>query len=112
MLYRQIAEMLSEEENRKEIRKEFPDRRIKRRNTGYAVDLLMDSAPFSEEGEDFNFCKLLAGSEGTLAFTVEIKLNLLPLPPKVKGLVCVHFEKLEHAFQANLIALKHHPGAI
>ena len=26
--------------------------------------------------EDFNFCKLIAGSEGTLAFLTEIKLNV------------------------------------
>ena len=111
-IYRHIAGMLSDPENRDEIRRAFPDPRIRRRNTGYAIDLLLESEPFSVNGEPFNFCKLLAGSEGTLAFTVEIKLNLLPLPPKEKGLVCVHFEKLEHAFYANLIALKHQPGAI
>jgi len=110
--YRNIAGILSPPENQKEIRKEFPDPTVERRNTGYALDLLLESEPFLENGEPFNFCKLLAGSEGTLAFTTSIKLNLVPLPPKTKGLVCVHFEKLEDAFHANLIALKYKPGAI
>ena len=111
-LYRNISEILSAADNQEEIRKEYPDPKIERRNTGYAIDLLLETVPFSEGGQPFNFCKLLAGSEGTLAFTTEIKLNLIPLPPKVKGLICVHFEKLHHAFHANLIALKHKPGAV
>jgi len=111
-IYRNIYGILSDPKNQQEIRKEYPDPRIERRNTGYAIDLLLESSPFSKEGEVFNFCKLLAGSEGTLAFSYEIKLNLVPLPPKVKGLVCVHFEDLHHALQANLIALKYQPGAV
>lgn len=111
-LYRQIAEILDKEENRYQIIDEFPDPAIERRNTGYALDLLLNSKPFTTNGKPFNFCRLLAGSEGTLALTTEIKLNLVPLPPKVKGLVCVHFKSLEDAFQANLIALRHKPGAI
>jgi FAD/FMN-containing dehydrogenase/Fe-S oxidoreductase len=111
-IYRNIASILSSPENQKRIREEYPDPLIKRRNTGYAIDLLLETEPFTSGGDKFNFCKLLAGSEGTLAFTTEITLNLVPLPPKVKGLICVHFEKLESAFQANLIALKYQPGAI
>ena len=111
-LYRNIAGMLSDPENQEEIRKEYPDPRVERRNTGYAIDLLLETEPFSDDNKPFNFCKLLAGSEGTLAFTTEIKLNLVPLPPKVKGLVCVHFAELHHAFHANLIALKYNPGAV
>ena len=56
--------------------------------------------------------KLLAGSEGTLAFTTEIKLNLVPLPPKAKALVCVHFESIVNALKANLIALKFQPVSV
>ena len=55
---------------------------------------------------------LLAGSEGTLAFLTEIELNLIPLPPKVKGLMCIHFQTLEESLEANLICLKYKPGAI
>ena len=111
-IYQTIELILSDHENQKEIRDQFPDPSIKRRNTGYAIDLLLNSEPFSEEGEPFNFAKLLAGSEGTLAFFTEFKLSLDPLPPPVKGLVCAHFESLEEALEANLIALKHKPVAI
>jgi FAD/FMN-containing dehydrogenase/Fe-S oxidoreductase len=111
-LYQQINKILSSEETRKSIQKEFPDAEIKRRNTGYAIDILANSSPFTPEGEAFNFCKLLAGSEGTLAFTTEIKLNLIPLPPKEKALICAHFENLEDAIRGNLVALKYQPGAV
>ncbi|MFT4018991.1 MAG: FAD-linked oxidase C-terminal domain-containing protein, partial [Agriterribacter sp.] len=60
---------------------------------------------------DFNFCKLIAGSEGTLAFITEIKLNVVPLPPKVSGLLCVHFNTIDEALRANLIGLKYNVSA-
>ncbi len=111
-IYRKIDEILSSEDNREEIAKEFPHKDIHRRNTGYALDYLMNSEPFSEVPEPFNMCKLLAGSEGTLFFTTEIKLNLVPLPPEQKGLVCVHLHSLEDAFKANIIALEFKPAAV
>jgi FAD/FMN-containing dehydrogenase/Fe-S oxidoreductase len=111
-LYRHIREMLSDSVNQEQILKEFPDKIIKRRNTGYAIDLLLDCEPFTASGPDFNFSRLLAGSEGTLAFFTEIKLNLVPLPPKQKALVCVHCGSLEEAFKGNLVALKHGPVAV
>ena len=55
---------------------------------------------------------MLAGSEGTLAVTTEIKLNLVPLPPVNKALVCIHLKKRNDAFRANLIALKYKPSAV
>lgn len=112
-IYRNINEILSDDENRKNIRMEFPDPRIPRRNTGYALDLLLDSEIFETGSKNkFNFCKLLAGSEGTLAITYEIKLNLVPLPPPHKALVCVHHRERDEAFHANLIALKFNPAAV
>lgn len=111
-IYANINDILSVEKNRTEIIKEFPDPAIKRRNTGYALDALLHSGPFSADGYPFNFAKLIAGSEGTLAFITEIKLNLVPLPPKAKGLICIHFHTLEEALLANLICLKHNPGAV
>jgi FAD/FMN-containing dehydrogenase/Fe-S oxidoreductase len=110
-IYRSIRGQLSNYENQVEIRNEFPKPDIKRRNTGYAVDVLLETAPFTVNGPDFNFCKLLAGSEGTLAFTTEIKLNLVPSPPKESGLLCVHFNNVDEALRANLIALKYTPSA-
>ena len=67
-LYKDMYDMLSDEENRREIKDRFPKPSIDRRNTGYALDLLMDSAPFGNFDKTFNFSKLIAGSEGTLAF--------------------------------------------
>ncbi|MFU8842270.1 MAG: FAD-binding and (Fe-S)-binding domain-containing protein [Bacteroidales bacterium] len=111
-LYRNIDEILSDPLNQQEIRKEFPHPGIRRRNTGYAIDLLLESEPFSDGTEEFNFSKLIAGSEGTLAFIAEAKLNLDPLPPPVTGLVCVHCHSLEEALNGNLVALKYNPVAI
>ncbi len=111
-LYKQIQNILSDEHLRKQIRTEYPDPTLIRRNTGYAIDTLLDTDPFSRETEPFNFCKLIAGSEGTLAFLTEVKLNLLPLPPAEKALVCVHFDTVSNAIKGNLIALGFNPGAV
>jgi FAD/FMN-containing dehydrogenase/Fe-S oxidoreductase len=110
-IYKTVRSTLSNYDNQVEIRREFPKQSIERRNTGYAVDVLLESAPFTAGTEDFNFCKLIAGSEGTLAFLTEIKLNVVPLPPKEAGLLCVHFNTIDEALRANLIALKYHPSA-
>jgi len=111
-IYENIYSILSNRENQQEIREQFPDPRLTRRNMGYAIDVLLDSEVFTEGGGKFNFCRLLAGSEGTLAFSYRIKLNVIPLPPQHKGLVCAHFETLEDALHGNLIALKHNPTAV
>jgi FAD/FMN-containing dehydrogenase/Fe-S oxidoreductase len=112
-IYRKIWELLDNPVNRKNIREGYPDPEIPRRNTGYALDLLLDSRIFDENSEkSFNFCKLLTGSEGTLAVTTEIKLNLVKLPSSNKALVCIHLEKRNDAFLANLIALKYTPAAV
>ena len=111
-IYSHIRDILSDPGHQDEIRREYPDPALRRRNTGYALDMLLDCSPFTPGGPPFNFSRLLAGSEGTLAFIYELKLKLVPLPPKEKLLVCVHFRNLSEAFQANLIALEHHPDAI
>jgi FAD/FMN-containing dehydrogenase/Fe-S oxidoreductase len=110
-IYKTMRSVLGNYSNQEEIRKEFPKKSVERRNTGYALDILLDSAPFTVGGPDFNFCKLIAGSEGTLAFITEIKLNIVPLPPKEVGLLCVHFNSIDEALRANLIALLYHPSA-
>ncbi len=110
-IYKSIRSMLSNYENQVEIRKEFPKKSVERRNTGYAIDMLLETAPFTAGETDFNFCKLIAGSEGTLAFITEIKLNVVPLPPKEVGLLCVHFNSIDESLRANLIGLKYKPSA-
>lgn len=112
-IYRDIISLLSSSENQKIITDNFPDLQLRRRNSGYALDELLRSHYFDNiNPQPFNLCKLLAGSEGSLAFITEIKLNLMPLPPKQKAVICVHCSTLHEAFLANLVALKHKPVAI
>ena len=110
-IYRQLRDRLSDLEVQREIREQFPRPEIKRRrNTGYAVDVLLDSEVFGG-AEIFNLCKLLCGSEGSLIFITELKLNCLPLPPKEIGLACPHFTSIDESLRANIIAMKYGAGA-
>jgi FAD/FMN-containing dehydrogenase/Fe-S oxidoreductase len=111
-IYRKTHALLSDKEIQKEIEAEFPDKEIKRRNTAYALDLLYDTEIYQQSENTFNFCKILAASEGTLAFSTEIKLNLVSVPPKEKALVCVHLNTIEESLHANLIALKSKPVSV
>jgi FAD/FMN-containing dehydrogenase/Fe-S oxidoreductase len=117
-IYQKTFEILSDPHNQDQIRKEFPKRSVERRNTGYALDMLLESKPFTSvtpEGTDtadFNMCQLIAGSEGTLCFLTEIKLNVIPLPPKAQGLLCAHFTSIDEALRATLLALKYKPQAV
>ncbi len=110
-IYGSIFSMLSDKRNQEEIRRNYPDPAIRRRNTGYALDLLLNSVVFGGE-EPFNFCRLLCGAEGTLALFTEIKLGLVDLPPSEKVLACVHLDSTEEALRANLVALEHQPSAV
>ncbi|HLT50517.1 MAG TPA: FAD-linked oxidase C-terminal domain-containing protein, partial [Arenibacter sp.] len=94
-IYTNIHKELTDQEIQEEIRNEFPKPQIHRRNTGYAVDELLKSSIFSEGEADINFCTLLSGSEGTLAFTTEIVLQLDDLPPKLSAMVVTHYRTLE-----------------
>jgi FAD/FMN-containing dehydrogenase/Fe-S oxidoreductase len=108
-IYRGINKLLADSGNRDEIAREFPKKSIHRRNTGYALDSLAACAPFSPGGPPFNFCRLIAGSEGTLAFLTEITLACEPLPPREAVLVCVHCTTIDEALHANLVALRYGP---
>lgn len=108
-IYRQIRTILGDYRNQEEIRRQFPKPGIHRRNTGYAIDLLLEADPFTAGGEPFNFCKLICGSEGTLFFMTEIKLHVDRLRTDPTGLLCVHFRTLDEALRANLVALAHAP---
>ncbi len=110
-IYKTVRSLLSNYDTQQEIRAQFPKPSVERRNTGYAVDILLESAPFTAGKPDFDFCKLIAGSEGTLAFITEIKLHVDPLPPKETGLLCVHFNSIDESLRANIIAMKFKPSA-
>jgi FAD/FMN-containing dehydrogenase/Fe-S oxidoreductase len=110
-IYATVDELLSSSFNREEIKKQYPRPEIKRRNNGYALDALLDSFPFGGN-RPFNMSSLIAGSEGTLVFITAVKLRLVPLPPPVKAVMCIHLDSVEEALHANLIALRHAPAAI
>src|SRR5690606_37916430 len=104
-IYRRMNDLLTSPDNQAAIRKGYPKSTLTRRNTGYALDMMVAA------DQPFNFCKLLAGSEGTLAILTEAKLNLLPLPPSEVGLLCIHCNTLIESLHANIVALRHLPEA-
>lgn len=106
-IYKTIYNELSSEETQQEIRNEFPKKEIHRRNTGYAVDALLDTQPFNNSNTPLNITKLLCGSEGTLAFTTEITLQLDNLPPTKSSMVAVHFKSIQESMEAVVTAMKH-----
>lgn len=110
-LYHSATEILSDKNHVARIKKEFPKPNIPRRNTGYALDLLAEMKPFNPAGSNFNFCSLIAGSEGTLSFITAAKLKLTKLPPEHKRLVCIHCNSIDEALKANLVALPFAPYA-
>jgi FAD/FMN-containing dehydrogenase/Fe-S oxidoreductase len=111
-LYGQVFKILNNPLIQETIERNYPKKSLTRRNTGYALDMLSDNELFNQESvKHFNFCKLLSGSEGTLAFITEAKLNLIPLPPKEIALVCIHCDTIQDSLQANLLALRHKPMA-
>jgi FAD/FMN-containing dehydrogenase/Fe-S oxidoreductase len=111
-IYNGILVLLKNQKTLKLIEEKFPKKSLKRRNTGYALDILCDNILFEKTSDhNFNLCKLLCGSEGTLAFVTEAKLNLMALPPKEVALVCIHCNSIQASLHANLIALKYKPMA-
>ena len=107
LLYKEVYKELSNRSIQKEIFNEFPKPQIHRRNTGYAVDELLKSNVFSADEVDFNLCKLLSGSEGTLAFTTEITIQLDDIPPKYSAMVVTHYKSLEDCLSDVAPVMKH-----
>jgi FAD/FMN-containing dehydrogenase/Fe-S oxidoreductase len=112
-IYATVYNELKSETVKKEIQDNFPKPQIHRRNTGYAIDELIKSDMFSnstsilDSTSKFNMCKLLAGSEGTLAFTTEITLQLDKLPPTESAMVALHFESIAHCMKAVKPLMQH-----
>jgi FAD/FMN-containing dehydrogenase/Fe-S oxidoreductase len=90
------------EENREEIKERFP--KVMRRVGGYNLDEFVDK-------DAWNLAKLVTGSEGTLAITTAIKLNIEPLP-KYKSICVVHFAELLEAISSVELILKYNPSAV
>lgn len=130
-IYCQLYHLAMDDVLLERVNDEFPDKALRRRNCGYALDLVLnDIRRFVENERHYgkckilgeneivepadapNLCSILAGSEGTLAFAYELKLNLVPLPPKEKVVVCAHCATLPDIFKANLVALRYDPVAV
>ena len=106
-IYKAIFEELSSAENQQEIKNEFPKETIHRRCTGYAVDEFLKSDLFGGTSPTINVAKLLSGSEGTLAFSTSITLQLDALPPSESIMVCTHFKSINESLKATVIAMNH-----
>jgi len=114
-IYSQLIRWALDEKTIQLIEENYPDKSLRRRSCGYAIDEVIEdlhntTKPLEER--TINLCKVLAGSEGTLAFITEIKVDLDPLPPKEKMVVCAHCDTLQKSFLGNLVALKFHPAAV
>ncbi len=112
-IYKHIHSQLSNPTTRQLLQTQAPDPRLTRRNNGYALDLLTCNSTYDNNStESFNLCKILAGSEGTLAIATRLRLNLEPLPPAHTAVMCMHCNTLQESFHANLVALRHSPVAV
>ena len=116
-IYRELCRICAD--NEAEIRKRYP--RILRRVAGYNLDEFVTDAgskevtPYRRDGCDenhpFSLTKILVGSEGTLATTVEATINLVPIP-KLTALCVVHFKSLVTAMEAMQPILECNPTAV
>lgn len=116
-IYRELCRICSDNED--EIRKRYPQ--ILRRVAGYNLDEYVPNAgskevtPYRRDGCDahrpFNLAKIVVGSEGTLATTVEAKINLVPIP-KMTCLCVVHFDSLITSMEAMQTILDCNPTAV
>ncbi len=116
-IYRELCRICADNES--EIRKRYP--RILRRVAGYNLDEFVTDAgskevtPYRRDGCDenhpFSLTKILVGSEGTLATTVEATVNLVPIP-KLTALCVVHFESLIASMEAMQPILECNPTAV
>src|SRR5262245_10290650 len=86
-----------------EIDRRYP--KILRRVGGYNLD------EFLPGRGPFNLARLLVGSEGTLAITLDATLRLVPLP-KHRAMCVVQFHDLLESLAATPAILQHHPSAV
>jgi len=106
-IYASIYSELSQELVQQEIKNQFPKPSIHRRNTGYAVDELLDFDLFGGKDDTINIAKLLSGSEGTLVFSTAITLQLDTLQPKESVIIASHFNSIKESLKATVLAMNH-----
>ncbi|MBA2587319.1 MAG: FAD-binding protein [Alphaproteobacteria bacterium] len=97
-------------ENRNEIEANWP--KVLRRVAGYNLDIFdnQNERPYTDDGS-VNLAHLLVGSEGTLAFTKDLTLKLVPLP-KNKVLGVVNFASFHTAMDSAQHIVKLGPSAV
>lgn len=88
--------------NASEILQRYP--KVIRRSGGYALDALVDAAPW-------NLAKLICGSEGTLGVILEAKLRLTPLP-RCSAVCLAHFDTLDACLRAAAPIVALGPSAV
>lgn len=108
-IYRSMFKLL--ERNRELIERSYPHKEIIRRNTGYALDKLLEMQPFNSKGRLFNLCELLCGSEGTLALTASATLNLVPKDDH-QLVIVPQFNSLQEAMKAAVEIVDFGPAAV
>ncbi|MDB2674780.1 FAD-binding oxidoreductase, partial [Flavobacteriaceae bacterium] len=104
-IYTSIFNELSQKNIQQEIKDQFPKPSIHRRNTGYAVDELLNSNLFGGQETTINLAKLLAGSEGTLVFSTAITLQLDTLQPEESIIIASHFNSINESLKATVLAM-------
>ena len=90
-----------------EIDRRYP--KILRRVGGYNLDAFTPAR--TGAGEPFNLAKLIVGSEGTLGFILEARLNLVPLP-KARAVLTIEYGDLLDALGETPAILAHEPAAV
>ncbi len=110
-IYRHLYGRLTDEGLATAIKQSFPHADIHRRNTGYALDVLLNMEPFNVGGNPFNLSSLIAGSEGTLLFITEICVAVDFLPPAHELILCPHFVSVEAALEAVGMIMEEKPYA-
>ncbi|TKT86670.1 FAD-binding and (Fe-S)-binding domain-containing protein [Dyadobacter frigoris] len=106
-IYAGMWGVLSNPVDQELIKKQFAKPTVTRRNSGYALDALVNNF----EKDQINLCNLIAGSEGTLCFVTEAKIALVDMPPASVGVVCIHANSLAESLHANRVAMKYSPKA-
>jgi len=91
------------EQHRDLIARDFPPHW--RRATGYSLD------EFIKADEVFNPAKLIVSSEGSLATTLQVTLNVVPTPTKT-AVVSLQFDDLVAAMAATPYILETEPSAV
>jgi FAD/FMN-containing dehydrogenase/Fe-S oxidoreductase len=86
-----------------EIERRFP--KVLRRVGGYNLDAFVDPS------RPVDLTRIIVGSEGTLGFIVDARINLVPLPAQ-KSVITIEFDQLLDALGATPLILKHRPSAV